>query len=87
MPLTLLQKIALGISGITASCIGALILAAPHLFYESYGISLGNDTNLLSELRALRTFETFAYDDSCVFATHNIASYFRQNRSIDSVKA
>mgnify|MGYP002623805945 CR=1 FL=1 len=52
MTLTPLQKIALGISGVTAFGIGTFILAAPHSFYESYGISLGSDPNLLSELRA-----------------------------------
>jgi hypothetical protein len=52
MPLTLLQKIALGISGITAFSIGAFIVVAPHAFYASYGVLLGNDADLLSELRA-----------------------------------
>jgi hypothetical protein len=52
MTLTLFQKITLGISGVTALGIGAFILAAPHAFYASYGISLGSNANLLSELRA-----------------------------------
>lgn len=52
MSTTRLQKIALGIAGITALGIGGFILAAPHAFYASYGISLGADANLLSELRA-----------------------------------
>ena len=52
MKLTRFQKIALGIGGVTALGIGAFILAAPHGFYASYGISLGQDPNLLSELRA-----------------------------------
>ena len=52
MKLSLLQKCALGLSGVTALGVGAFILAAPHAFYQSYGISLGNDINLLSELRA-----------------------------------
>lgn len=52
MPLTRLEKIALSISGITALGIGGYILAAPHAFYSSYGITLGNDASLLSELRA-----------------------------------
>lgn len=47
-----LQKTALGISGITSLGIGASILAAPHAFYASYGITPGSDPNLLSELRA-----------------------------------
>ncbi len=50
--MTLTQKIALGVAGITALAVGALILAAPHTFYASYGIVLGTDPSLLSELRA-----------------------------------
>ena len=49
---TLFEKIALGLSGITALTIGAFILFAPHAFYASYDITLGEDANLLSELRA-----------------------------------
>ncbi len=49
---TLLEKIALGLSGLTALTIGAFILFAPHAFYASYGIPLGEDASLLSELRA-----------------------------------
>ena len=49
---TTLEKIALGISGLTALTIGAFILFAPHAFYAGYGITLGKDANLLSELRA-----------------------------------
>jgi hypothetical protein len=49
---TLFEKIALGLSGLTALTIGAFILFAPHAFYASYGITLGEDANLLSELRA-----------------------------------
>lgn len=52
MTLTILQKSALGLSGVTAFGIGAFILAAPHAFYASYGITLGPDASLLSELRA-----------------------------------
>lgn len=52
MTLTILEKIALGISGVTAVGIGGFILAAPHAFYASYAITLGNDASLLSELRA-----------------------------------
>ncbi|MEQ9447925.1 MAG: DUF4345 domain-containing protein [Rhodospirillaceae bacterium] len=52
MALTRLEKIALSISGITALGIGGFILVAPHTFYASYGITLGNDPSLLSELRA-----------------------------------
>ena len=49
---TLFEKIALGLAGVTALTIGAFILLAPHAFYSSYGITLGEDANLLSELRA-----------------------------------
>lgn len=52
MTLTFVQKAALGLSGATALGIGAFILAAPHVFYASYGITLGPDASLLSELRA-----------------------------------
>ncbi|SNT27236.1 DUF4345 domain-containing protein [Tropicimonas sediminicola] len=52
MTLTRLEKAALGISGVTALAIGGCILAAPHVFYASYGIALGSDASLLSELRA-----------------------------------
>ncbi|WP_425049424.1 DUF4345 domain-containing protein [Psychromarinibacter sp. S121] len=52
MTLTGFEKFTLGIAGITALSIGAYILAAPHAFYASYGIALGNDASLLSELRA-----------------------------------
>ncbi|MEY8840683.1 DUF4345 domain-containing protein, partial [Cribrihabitans sp. XS_ASV171] len=49
---TLFEKIALGLSGLTALAIGAFILFAPHVFYAGYGITLRHDANLLSELRA-----------------------------------
>ena len=52
MTLTRFEQIALGVSGVTAVGIGGFILAAPHTFYASYGIWLGTDVNLLSELRA-----------------------------------
>lgn len=52
MSLTLLEKVALGIAGLTALGIGGFILVAPHTFYASYGITLGDDASLLSELRA-----------------------------------
>lgn len=52
MNATLFEKIALGLAGVTALGIGACILLAPQAFYASYGISLGGDANLLSELRA-----------------------------------
>ena len=52
MQLTRFQKIILGISGLTALAIGTVISLAPHAFYASYGITLGQDPNLLNELRA-----------------------------------
>lgn len=52
MTLARLQKIALGIAGASALGIGAAITAIPHAFYASYGIALGPDPSLLSELRA-----------------------------------
>ena len=52
MQLTRFQKITLGISGVTALAIGTFITLAPHAFYASYGITLGQDPNLLNELRA-----------------------------------
>jgi hypothetical protein len=52
MTLTRFEKIMLCVSGLTALGIGTFILAAPLTFYASYGISLGDDASLLSELRA-----------------------------------
>ena len=52
MHLTRFQRTILGLAGVTALAIGAFITLAPHAFYASYGITLGQDTNLLSELRA-----------------------------------
>lgn len=49
---TLFEKVALGLSGLTSFTIGASILFAPHALYAGYGITLGDDPNLLSELRA-----------------------------------
>lgn len=53
MPLSFIEKIALGLSGATAVGVGTMILLWPHAFYASYGITLGDDPSLLSELRAL----------------------------------
>ena len=50
--MTRLQKISLGIAGLTSLGIGASILTMPQAFYASYGIALGADPSLLSELRA-----------------------------------
>ncbi|MEM6384842.1 MAG: DUF4345 domain-containing protein [Pseudomonadota bacterium] len=52
MTLTKLEKTTLAISGLTAIGIGGMITLAPHSFYASYGIFLGQDPSLLSELRA-----------------------------------
>lgn len=52
MTLNLLEKITLGISGLTAIGIGGMITIAPHAFYASYGVVLGENPSLLSELRA-----------------------------------
>lgn len=40
------------ISGLIAAGIGAAILVAPGPFYATYGIELGGDASLLSEIRA-----------------------------------
>ncbi len=47
-----IEKITLGISGLTALGIGGMITLAPHTFYASYGITLRENPSLLSELRA-----------------------------------
>lgn len=52
MTLTLFQKIVLAIAGLTALAVGLFILLAPHAFYASYGIDLGHNPSLLSDLRA-----------------------------------
>lgn len=52
MTLTVFQKLALGVSGVTALGIGCFILAAPQAFYAGYGITFVQDPGLLSELRA-----------------------------------
>ena len=46
------QKLTLGIAGLAALGIGLAIVTAPASFYATYGIALGSDPNLLSELRA-----------------------------------
>ena len=45
------QRIVLSLAGITVLLIGGFITLEPHLFYSSYGIMLGNDPDLLSEVR------------------------------------
>lgn len=52
MNATWFQRAVLGVAGITAFGIGTTILSAPISFYETYGINLGSDPNLLSEVRA-----------------------------------
>ena len=52
MSLTIFEKIVLCIAGLTAMAVGGFILAAPHTFYGSYDITLGDNPSLLSELRA-----------------------------------
>jgi hypothetical protein len=52
MTTTWFQKITLGIAGLVALGIGLAIVIAPTSFYATYGITLVNDPNLLSELRA-----------------------------------
>lgn len=53
MRLTALQKVSLGVGGVVALSICALILTVPRAFYASYGIALAPDPSLLNELRAL----------------------------------
>ena len=76
----LLQKIALGISGVTALGIGTFILAAPNAFYASYGIMPGSDPSLLSELRAPGA-------GLAAFGTIMLAGIFRQALSQSAVVA
>ena len=48
----LLPRAFLVVAGFTAVTIGCVIAFAPHLFYAGYGIQLGDNPDLLSELRA-----------------------------------
>ena len=50
--MTYLQKAILFLAGATAFSIGAAILIFPAAFYTSYGITIGSDPSLLSEIRA-----------------------------------
>ena len=52
MTLSRFQTFSLAVAGITATAIGTAIVAAPQAFLASYGIALGPDPSLLSELRA-----------------------------------
>ncbi|MCS0172344.1 DUF4345 domain-containing protein [Vibrio alginolyticus] len=51
MIVSMFERIVLGIAGVTAFTIGGFIALEPHTFYLSYGITLADDPNLLSELR------------------------------------
>jgi hypothetical protein len=50
--MTYLQKAVLFLAGATALGIGAAILIFPAAFYTSYGVTIGSDPSLLSEIRA-----------------------------------
>jgi hypothetical protein len=50
--MTYFQKTILCLAGVTSIGIGTAILIFPAVFYASYGITLGNDPSLLSEIRA-----------------------------------
>ncbi|MBV1866893.1 MAG: DUF4345 domain-containing protein [Marinosulfonomonas sp.] len=46
------QKIVLSVSGLTATGIGFTLVTIPAAFYSTYGIELGGDPSLMSEIRA-----------------------------------
>ena len=46
------QRSIIGVAGLIAASISAVITVMPNLFYASYGISLAADPSLLSEVRA-----------------------------------
>ena len=50
--MTVFQKIVLGIAAIVAMLVGVFILFDPHSFYQGYDFALGQNPNMLSELRA-----------------------------------
>ena len=52
MSMTSFQKFVLALAGFIALAIGSSITLIPQAFYASYGIVLGSDPNMLSELRA-----------------------------------
>ena len=52
MTMKFIEKFTLGVAGLSAVGIGGMITFAPHAFYAGYGIVLGEDPSLLSELRA-----------------------------------
>jgi len=47
-----MTKILLGVSGMLLLIIGAAILLQPHAFFATSGITLANNPDLLSEIRA-----------------------------------
>ncbi len=47
-----LTKIALAVSGVIATGVGVGVLFAPHAFHATAGIMLGEDINLLNEMRS-----------------------------------
>ncbi len=47
-----LTKIALAVSGVIATGVGVGVLFAPHAFHATAGIMLGEDINLLNEIRS-----------------------------------
>ncbi len=51
MTVSMFQRVVLGGAGVVAFTIGGFVTLEPHAFYLSYGITLVNDPDLLSELR------------------------------------
>jgi len=52
MRTTLFRRLTLGVAGLMALGIGLAITFTPQGFYAGYGIEIGNDPTMLSELRA-----------------------------------
>lgn len=50
--MSLFRKLVLAAAGLSGLGIGLAIAFAPHAFYSGYGVALGGDPTLLSELRA-----------------------------------
>jgi hypothetical protein len=48
----IIVKMALVLSGLIATGVGVGILFVPHAFHASSGLALGNDVNLLNEVRS-----------------------------------
>ncbi len=51
MKMSIFQRVALSLAGLIVVAVGGFITLEPHIFYSSYGISLGNNPDLLSEIR------------------------------------